>query len=267
MEKKFTIGVIGAGFMGSAVIKRLVTSNVLPANKIIVADKFEQSLNRVKELGVNVTTDNRYLAENSDFVLFAIKPQQSKDVFVEIADCNISKIISIMAGVKISTIKEYFSSAKVARFMPNTPCSLGSGAVGADVSDFTDKNDTDFIKAILAVLGYYAFVKEEDISNVIGVAGSAPAYFYLFIKAIVEAGVKRGLSEEDAKKLATYTMMGSAEMILSSDKSLDDLVTAVCSKGGTTIEAVNVFNGELNDLVERAIDACVKRSKELEKGL
>ena len=172
-----------------------------------------------------------------------------------------------MAGVKIDTIKEYFSNAKVARFMPNTPCSLGSGAVGADVSDFTDKTDIDFIKAILDVLGYYVFVKEEDISNVIGVAGSAPAYFYLFIKSIVEAGVKRGLSEEDAKKLATYTMIGSGEMILASDKSLDDLVTAVCSKGGTTIEAVKVFNGQLNDLVEDAINACVNRSKELEKGV
>ena len=92
-------------------------------------------------------------------------------------------------------------------------------------------------------------------------------YFYLFIKSIVEAGVKRGLSEEDAKKLATYTMSGSGEMILASDKSLDDLVTAVCSKGGTTIEAVKVFNGQLNDLVEDAINACVNRSKELEKGV
>ena len=267
MEKKFTIGVIGAGFMGSAVINRLVTSNVLPANKIIVADKFEQSLNNISKLGVNVTTDNCYLAKNSDFVLFAIKPQQSKDVFLEISNCGVKKIISIMAGVKISTIKEYFSNAKVARFMPNTPCSLGSGAVGADISDFTNETEVAFIKAILGVLGYSVLVNEEDISNVIGVAGSAPAYFYLFIKAIVDAGVKRGLTEEDAKKLATHTMIGSGEMILSSDKSLDDLVTAVCSKGGTTIEAVKVFNNGLGDLVEDAINACVNRSKELEKGL
>ena len=99
-----------------------------------------------------------------------------------------------------------------------------------------------------------------------GVSGSSPAYFYLFLQGVIEAGVKNGLTYEESKTLAVNTMIGTGKMVEANpDKTLDQLITAVCSKGGTTIEAVNVYNeNKLNNITERAVDACVKRSNELE---
>ena len=102
---------------------------------------------------------------------------------------------------------------------------------------------------------------------VTGVSGSSPAYFYLFLKGIIDAGVDEGLSENEAKILAANTMIGAGKMVLNNpDKSLDQLINAVCSKGGTTIEAVKVYNSNnLNDITKKAVRACVRRSAELEE--
>ena len=162
--------------------------------------------------------------------------------------------------------KNIFKNSRVARCMPNTPCSIGSGAVGIDVSDYESKDDVEFIKNLFTSLASVIFVDEDKLNAVTGVSGSSPAYFYLFVKGIIEAGVKHGLTEEDAKILAVNTMIGAGKMILeNSDKTIDQLISAVCSKGGTTIEAINVYNdNDLTEVTKKAIDACVKRSIELQ---
>ena len=172
-----------------------------------------------------------------------------------------------MAGVKKDRIKTALGNVKVARCMPNTPCAIGFGAVGLDLSDFDDLNDGDFIKGVLSSFAEVLEVKEDDMHAVTGVSGSAPAYFYAFLKGIIDAGVKNGLDYETAKRLATATMVGAGEMVKQNpDKSLEELINAVCSKGGTTIEAIKVFDNEnLQKITEKAVDACVNRSKELEK--
>ncbi|MBR5192700.1 MAG: pyrroline-5-carboxylate reductase [Clostridia bacterium] len=266
MKKKFKLGVIGAGFMSTAIVQGIINSNSLEPSEIIVSDVLEQSLEKAKKLGVNVTLDNAFLVENCEFVLFAVKPQSFNAVVSGLNNAKCNKIISIMAGVKKSTIKKYFINSAVARCMPNTPCAIGSGAVGIDVLDFTDQADKDFISKIFSSIANVVFVEESKLNAVTGVSGSSPAYFYLFLKGIVEAGVKNGLTEEEALNLASATMIGAGKMVLTNkDKSLDELISAVCSKGGTTIEAVKVFNEKnINSIIDQAIDACIKRSKELE---
>ena len=266
MKKKFKLGVIGCGFMASAIINGAISSSVLAPNQVIVSDINQSALDKFASVGVNTTTDNADLVNNCEFVLFAIKPQTLQIVLTQIQNCACDKLISIMAGVKKEKIKKAFPYAKIARCMPNTPCSLGCGAVGLDLSDYDDKQDVNFIDNLFNSLASVVHVGEEKLNAVTGISGSSPAYFYLFLKGLIESGVEQGLDYNDAKLLAVNTMIGAGKMVLNNeDKSLDDLIDAVCSKGGTTIEAIKVYNDcELNKITSKAVDACVKRAKELE---
>lgn len=266
MKKKFKLGVIGAGFMSTAIINGAISSKILAPSDIFVSDLSDIALEKMSKIGVNTTKDNFELVNNSEYCLFAIKPQNCTDVLTAIkgADCN--KFISIMAGVKKDKIKNILGDVFVARCMPNTPCSIGYGAVGIDLSDFDNDNDKKFIDNLFSSFAQVEQVDENLLGAVTGVSGSGPAYFYLFLKGVVDAGVSKGLSYENALNLAVNTMIGAGEMVkANTDKSLDQLISAVCSKGGTTIEAVKVFeeNG-LNEITKNAIYACIKRSEELE---
>ncbi len=267
MKKNFKLGVIGCGFMSTAIIKGVINGKILSANQIYVSDISQDLLNKISSLGVNTTLNNVDLVNNSEFVLFAIKPQNLNDVLSNIKYCSCNKFISIMAGVRKQKIKNAFPNAKIARCMPNTPCSIDAGAVGLDLSDFKCNRDKKFITSLLSSFANVVVVDEDKLNAVTGVSGSSPAYFYLFLKGIIEGGVKNGLNYEDAKTLAVSTMIGAGKMVeQNTDKSLDELINAVCSKGGTTIEAINVYNEcDLTKITEKAIDACVKRASELEK--
>ena len=267
MEKKFKLGVIGAGFMASAIISGVISSKVLEANQIAVSDLNTESLEKLAKKGVYTTQDNFELVNSSEFVLFAVKPQSLNDVLNAIKTAKCDKFISIMAGVKKEKIKAVFNNSCVARCMPNTPCAIGSGAIGIDCSDFSDNADVEFIKNLFDSIAEVVFLPEEKMNAVTGISGSSPAYFYLFLKGIIEAGVKNGIDYVDAKKLATATMIGAGKMVVNNpDKTLDDLINAVCSKGGTTIEAIKTFEQcELSSITGKAIDACIKRASELEK--
>lgn len=268
MERIYKLGVIGAGFMSSAIIGGIISSGFLPAESIIVSDVNDVALENMQKKGVNVTKNNLELCNTSEFVLFAVKPQSFATLSNEICGCSCEKFISIMAGLKKEKIKNGIGNinVRVARCMPNTPCSIGKGAVGVDLSDYSDEQDKKFITGLLSSFAKVVSVGEDKLNAVTGISGSSPAYFYLFVKGLVDAGVKHGLSFEESKSLATATMIGAGEMINANpDKSLEDLINAVCSKGGTTIEAVNTFNNNgLGELIESAVDSCVKRSAELE---
>lgn len=268
MEKKFKLGVIGGGFMSQSIVSGVINSKTLDKEKIIVSDLNEVALNKLNSMGVFTTNNNDDVLEKSEFILFAVKPQSLTSVAESVNKYSDLKLISIMAGVKKQRLKDIFQGSLVARAMPNTPCSLGSGAVGLDISDYKNENDVAFIKSIFDSIATVALLPETKLNAVTGISGSSPAYFYLFIKSLVEAGVANGLEEIEAKKLAVATMKGSADMILSNaDKSLDDLITAVCSKGGTTIEAMKVFEeSKIADIVREAVNACVKRATELENS-
>ena len=269
MKKKFKFGVIGAGFMSSAIINGIINVGVLAPNQIIVSDINEAQLEKLSKLGVSTSMDNKYLADNSEFVLFAVKPQSLSSVLSEIKGASVKKFISIMAGVKKQKIKDVFANSLICRCMPNTPCAIGCGVIGADLTDFTEQSDLDFIKSFLEAISKVVYVKEDKLNAVTGVSGSGPAYFYLFLKGIIDAGVKNGLTYEDSKILALNTMIGAGKMVQSNlDKNLDELISAVCSKGGTTIEAIKIYNdNNLSEISQKAVDACVKRASELENLL
>lgn len=267
MKKKFKLGVIGCGYMGSAIIKGVVLSDFLNPKKIVVADALESNLDKINELGVYTCNSNKYVAENSEYLLIAVKPQHFNSVAHSLGDFKPEKIISVMAGIQKSTIKEVLAryTIKVARCMPNLPCSIGSGAVGIDMTDFDgDIDDTEFITNIFNNLGVVLSVNESKLDAVTGISGSGPAYAFMFMDSLIDAGVQQGLTKDEAKVLAVQTVLGAAEMVQRDEESLSDLIMRVCSKGGTTIEAVKVFEeNHFRAIVSRAVDACVKKSREL----
>lgn len=270
MKKRYKLGVIGCGFMASAILKGVVFSEFLSGKKVIVSDPDEAKLRDVEdELGVYTTTSNKEVARESEFVLFAVKPQTFSDVASELKEICPEKVISIMAGVKRTTIKNALGVGiiKVARCMPNLPCSIGSGMMGVDMSDFnSDNDDTEFITKLFDCLGTVMSISEDKLDAVTGISGSGPAYVFMFIDALTDAGVKQGLTRDQAETLAVQTVYGSAEMVMNSDKPLPELIMSVCSKGGTTIEAVKVLeSGNFRGVVSDAVDACVARSKELSR--
>ena len=266
MKKKFKLGVIGAGFMATSIINGVISAKNVISSEIIVSDISEISLKKISQLGVNTTLDSTEVCNNSEFVIIAVKPQSFNDVSKIINVTKCTKYISIMAGVKKQTIKKLLGDVKVARCMPNTPCSIGYGAVAVDLSDFIEQTDKDFIKSIFTAIANVVETDESLINAVTGVSGSSPAYFYLFAQSVIDAGIKNGLDYETAKNLAVSTMIGAGHMILNNpDKSIDELINAVCSKGGTTIEAVKVYKeNDISKISEKAINACIKRAFELE---
>lgn len=267
MKKQFKLGIIGCGFMAQSILRGVILSDFLHEKKILVSDKSEENLDKVAYLGVRTTTENRAVAENSEFLIFAVKPQNFGEVINSLKGAKPEKVISIMAGIKKNEIKNAFgiSAVKVARCMPNLPCSIGSGAIGIDMSDYNKSiDDTEFISNIFNCLGTVLSIDESKMDAVTGISGSGPAYAFMFIDSLIDAGIKQGLTRNEAKILAVQTVLGSAEMVGRDEQQPAELLMQVCSKGGTTIEAVKVFeNNNFRGIVSEAVDACVKRSKEL----
>ncbi len=268
MKKQFRLGVIGCGFMAQSILRGAVLSDFLRAKKVIVSDVDMDKLRAVNdELDVYFTQDNRYVAENSEFVLFAVKPQNFAAVAAELEGILPPKIISIMAGVKKSTVKNSLGVGimRVARCMPNLPCKIGSGMIGVDMSDFNgNPDDTEFIDKLFGSMGTVLSISEDKMDAVTGISGSGSAYVFMFMEALIKAGMKNGLTKDEATTLTVQTVLGAAEMAGSEEKPLSELISSVCSKGGTTIEAVNVLNDrDFEGIIQEAVDACVKRSVQL----
>ena len=268
MKKQYKLGVIGGGFMARAILQGAVRSEFIRAKKVIVADPSREALERLEELGVDCTQDNRDVAANCEYLLFAVKPQTFPAVAAELHGVQIEKVITIMAGVRKEKIRAALSWAlpKIARAMPNLPCSIGAGMTALDLSDFDgDADDCAFIHSVFDNVGNVLDVAEDRLNAVTGISGSGPAYVYMFIDGLVRAGMRQGLTEDEAKTLAVNTVAGGAEMVAhAEDKTLDELISAVCSKGGTTIQAVESFRREdLYGIIDRAVAACVRRAEEL----
>ena len=266
MKKMYKLGVVGCGFMAQSILKGVLGSEFLRARKIVAADPSEDTLDIVAEMGIVGTTNDRYIAENCEYVLLAVKPQHFDEVVASMKGTTPQKVISVMAGVTRDKIKAALGrGVKVARCMPNLPCAVGGGMIGVDMTDFNDSQaDIEFISGVLSSMGEILSITEDKMDAVTGISGSGPAYVFMFIDSLIDAGVKQGLTKNEAAILAVQTVIGGAEMVRESDCSIPELIRRVCSKGGTTIEAVKVLEQrDFRGIVDDAVTACVKRSKEL----
>lgn len=257
----FKLGIIGAGNMAWAIVKGALSCGVLKQNEIIISDVDAEKLKSFEQLGVKTTNDNKLLSSSCSTLLFAVKPQSSDSVMNEIKDAvAATTIISIMAGIPIAKLKNHLGNRAYVRVMPNTPALIGKGMSVLAYS----AAPSPFARQLFAAVGEVAELDEGMFDAVTSVSGSGPAYVYLFLKAMADGGVEGGLPLEIATKLAVQTAIGAAHMIASSDKTIDSLIEAVCSKGGTTIEAIESFkSAHIEDIIKEGIAKCRERSKEL----
>lgn len=263
MKAKFSLGVIGAGNMATAIIKGAVSHEVLSTRDIIVSDVDSKPLAKFEQMGIATTMDNNYLASRSATILFAVKPQSATPIMQQIKSCITAQtVISIMAGVPISKLQTALGARQYVRVMPNTPALIGKGMSAIAYSN--EKNQ--FAKNLFSAIGEVVELDETHFDAVTSVSGSGPAYVYLFLKSMIDGGVEGGLPYDVSKKLAIKTAIGACGMLEASDKPIDELIDAVCSKGGTTIEAINSFKSDgLEQIVKTGIAKCKNRSQQLSK--
>jgi pyrroline-5-carboxylate reductase len=272
MENKTVIGFIGAGNMAYALIKGLL-NNGFDANQINISDPNEELLrNRESELKVTTYSDNTSLLSNSDIIFFAVKPQVLSSVCLELKGVVKSKhlFVSIVAGIRSSDINRWLGgNFALIRTMPNTPALFQSGVTGLFANEVVDNEQKSLVESILSSVGECFWVNEEKLIDAItAISGSGPAYFFLLMESMKQAGMALGLDEETANSLSIQTAYGASLMANKTGKDSRTLRTEVTSPNGTTQSAIESFQDQnFEGIVANATRAAYDRARELSNEL
>lgn len=264
------IGFIGSGNMGGAIIGGIINNKIAVSSDVIVSDKNSDALSKINaEYGVYITADNKETAQKSDILFLCIKPQFLYFVIDEIRDVisENTVIVSIVAGQSVAAITNAFGKKiKLIRVMPNTPVLVGAGMSALTVNDNITEEEKEIVLDIFNSFGKGEIVTENLMDAVTAVSGSSPAYVFMMIEAMADAAVMGGLPRSQAYIFAAQAVMGSAKMVLETDKHPGELKDMVCSPAGTTIDAVAVLeqDGFRNSIID-AMSACMEKSKEMGK--
>ncbi|WP_213819022.1 pyrroline-5-carboxylate reductase [Garciella nitratireducens] len=268
MEK--TIGFIGAGNMAKAMIGGILQAKILPPEKVFLSNPHKEKLEAMKkEFGVQITLDNKEVAQRADILVLSVKPYLYSKVIQEIKD-EIQQhtiLVNIAAGVSIESIEQTFAKkVKVVRVMPNTPAQVGEAMSCVCVNKEVTKEELQEVMDIFHSFGEVEVIDENLMDVATGVSGSSPAYVYLFIEALADGAVLEGMPREKAYKLAAQAVLGSAKMVLESKEHPAKLKDQVCSPGGTTIEAVACLEKNyFRSTVIQAVQTATQKSKEMGK--
>ncbi len=264
------IGFIGAGQMGSALIRGFVEKGLFSTDEIFASDPSQERRSLMeKECGIKTFDDNRECVEHSDIVLLAVKPQVMGPVLDGLRG-YVEKdhlIVSIAAGISTQYIEDRLEEgARVVRVMPNTPALIHEGAAAVCRGECATEEDLDLCVSLFEAVGIAVKVPETLMDAVTGLSGSGPAYCFRFIEALIEGGVLEGLPRDVATQLAVQTVIGAARLLSTSGKHPGELEAMVTSPGGTTIRGLFALekNGFTAGVMEAVSQATV-RSRELGK--
>jgi len=263
------IGFIGSGNMGEALIKGLISSGSTPCENIVCSDIREERLKVIKDtFKINVTIDNLEVVSRSDIIIYAVKPQIMAAVLRETADSlDMSKIIiSIAAGVPMAAIESCLNKdLRLIRVMPNVAVSVQEGASAVCAGKHAREEDIQLALSIFNSVGRSIFLKENYLMDAVtGLSGSGPAYIFLIVDALADAGVKVGLSRREALFLSIQTVLGASKMLLETNAHPGELKDMVTSPGGTAIVGLhNLEMGGLRTTLINAVEAATNRSVEL----
>jgi pyrroline-5-carboxylate reductase len=267
LEKK--IGFIGCGNMGEALVSGLVLSGAAKPENIICSDINEDLLEEVKKkYGVTITTDNIEVAKASEIIIYATKPQILGKVLKEtsVALDTTKLIISIAAGVPLAAIASgLHKELRLIRVMPNICAFVKESATAIAAGDYATKEDIKLARAIFDSVGKTVFIQENVLMDAFtGLSGSGPAYIFIIVDALADAGVKMGLSRKDSLFLSTQTVLGAAKLLMESKEHPGQLKDRVASPGGTAIAGIHTLEqGGLRTTLINAVEAATKRSREL----
>ncbi len=266
-----SIGVIGAGNMAEALIRGLVRGGHVPAEHVMASNPRQERLDQLqRDYKIKVSTDNRVVAKGSELCILAVKPQIVDKVLREIGDQLKAGtlVISVCAGIPTEMIEAAVGEGvRVVRAMPNTPALVGAGATAISAGKRASQADLATARAVFDAVGITVELDEHHLDAVTGLSGSGPAYIFLILEALSDAGVKVGLSRRNAQKLAAQTVMGSAKMLLETDEHVGHLKDMVTSPGGTAIAGLHTLEeGGLRTTLINAVETATKRSRELGRG-
>jgi pyrroline-5-carboxylate reductase len=235
------LGFIGAGNMGAAILEGITARGVIRGEDIVVYDAYAPAVERAQKTGAKAAANNRAVAEAADMVILAVKPKDSLEVIREIAPKLEGKaLLSIVAGLSYSAIGGALAGAKarVLVILPNTPALVGEGATGFTLeTTFTDA-EKSFAQKLFEAVGIVEWVPEKLLFAVSALSGGGPAYAAMFAEALADGGVLEGLPRPMAYRLAAQTLKGTGKLLLETEQHPGAVKDAVCSPGGTTIEAV-----------------------------
>lgn len=268
MLKNKQVGILGTGNMGEALIHGLLYGHLCRPEQIFCSDVKAEKLKAIREkYGVKSTSHNVEVVKQSDIVILAVKPQIMKQVVEEIAKyLDLSKlIISIAAGVPLNAIEACArKDLKLIRVMSNICVSVREGVSTIAGGKHAQKEDLMMAKTIFDSVGKSLFIEEGLLDAVTGLSGSGPAYIFLIIDALADAGVKVGLSRDDALILASQTVLGAAKMLIETGEHPGKLKDMVTSPGGTAIAGLHTLEeGGLRTTLINAVEVATQRSKAL----
>ena len=266
-----TIGIIGAGSMGGAIARGLLETGYVRPGDLAVCDPKPEILQAIQSEWPAMTcvTSADALCELANTVILAVKPYLVAEVIDQCGDSLTDHaVISIAAGVTVTRLHELLDplKARVLRVMPNTPALVGEGMTALCSETTLTSEELTFARGVFDALGKTVMMPERLFDGVIAVSGSSPAYVYMLIEAMADAGVREGIPWADACRMAAQSVLGSALMVLNTGTHPAALRNAVCSPAGTTIEAVAALeeHGFRNAVME-AMHLCAEKSREMGK--
>lgn len=264
------IGFIGSGNMGQAMIGGILKANLVKPHSIMVCDPDQTKLEMMqKTYGVTTTAKSSELAAQSDVIVLAVKPDIYPVVLKEISGHvrPESLIVTIAAGRSLSEVEGFLGAeVKAVRTMPNTPALVNAGMTALCPNGNVTEQELAEIRQIFESFGKAEVIPEKLMDAVVGISGSSPAYVFMFIEALADAGVRGGLPRDKAYLFAAQAVKGAAQMVLETGKHPGELKDMVCSPGGTTIEAVSILEAEgMRSSVIKAVEGCIRKSGEMGK--
>ena len=266
-QRRYQIGFIGVGNMGAAIL-RGVCQQLFPPEQIAITDVYRPKIDQLcQQLGVQSTSDIRSLVQESRTVLCAVKPNNIPDILPEISMViqPDQLLVSIAAGISTRILESYLAEKiPVVRVMPNLPASVGQGVAALSVGQAATHCHLETAEAIFSAVGTSIVVDEKQMDAVTGLSGSGPAFVFLFVEALTDAGVHVGLARPDAHQLAVQTVLGASQMLAQSDIHPAVLKGQVTTPAGTTATGLfELEQGRFRSLIVSAITAATQRSAEL----
>jgi len=264
----YKLTVIGAGKLGGILLRAYLKQGLFPAKRLTATDPYPDKAQALaKELGITGTTDNRKAVRGANIVLLAVKPQIVREVLEEIKDDldEETLVISVAASVPTRFIEEQMGrQIAVVRAMPNTPCAVGCGMAGICRGAHATAEHVEIVKAMFGAVGRTVVVDEKLMDAVTGLSASGPAYAYIILESLAEAGVKVGLPRDVATLLAAQTMKGAASVVLETGDHPALLKDAVTTPAGCTIDGIlELEEGKLRVTLIKAVVKATQRAGEL----
>lgn len=264
------IGIVGTGNMGSAILRGIVESNYVRPSELLVYDISKKKLQQLNEEyagQLRTAQDCLQIANESDIIVLCVKPNFVDEVIQQLRPgLNGKAVVSIAAGWTLDRLEASLagSGAACMRVMPNTPAMVGEGMTAVCDESSLSEEDFDFAKGIFDAVGKTVVLPEKMFDGATAISGSSPAYVYMMIEAMADAGVREGIPRKKAYEMAAQAVLGSALMVLSTGSHPGELKDAVCSPAGTTIEAVEVLEKKgFRSAIMEAMRACADKSREM----